>query len=86
MCLCWRCKSLLRACSNASSCSRLADSRSDSTPEAVAAGAGVFFTGMTAHGSYANESQDRERLAFATHYVREETWIYRKDIQETVPM
>jgi ectoine hydroxylase-related dioxygenase (phytanoyl-CoA dioxygenase family) len=52
----------------------------------VPPGAGVFFTGMTAHGSYANESRDRERLAFATHYVREETWVYRKDIQETVPV
>jgi len=52
----------------------------------VPAGAGVFFTGMTAHGSFANESQDRGRLAFATHYVREETWIYRKDVQETVPV
>ena len=41
---------------------------------------------MTAHGSYANESQDSERLAFATHYVREDTWIYRRDIQETVPV
>ena len=51
----------------------------------VPAGSGVFFTGMTVHGSYANESADRERLAFATHYVREGTWVYRVDIQNTVP-
>ncbi len=52
----------------------------------VPPGAGVFFTGMTVHGSFANRSDDRERLAFATHYVREETWVYRKDIQDTVPV
>lgn len=50
----------------------------------VPKGAGVFFTGMTVHGSYANHSPDRPRLAFATHYIREDTWIYRCDIQDTV--
>ena len=52
----------------------------------VPKGAGVFFTGMTIHGSYANHSPDRPRLAFATHYIREDTWVYRTDIQETVPV
>ena len=42
----------------------------------VPAGAGVFFTGMTVHGSYANRSNDRPRRAFAIHYVGAETWIY----------
>ncbi len=31
---------------------------------------GVFFTSLTIHGSFANPSTDRPRLAFATHYVR----------------
>lgn len=48
-------------------------------------GSGVFFTSMTIHGSYANRSVNRPRLAFATHYVKEGTWIYRCDIQEVVP-
>ncbi len=39
----------------------------------VASGSGVFFTGMTVHGSYANKSADRDRLAFAVHYVSEGT-------------
>jgi len=52
----------------------------------VRKGAGVFFTGMTVHGSYANYSTDRPRLAFATHYIREDTWIYRTDIQDTIPV
>ncbi|MBI2194549.1 MAG: phytanoyl-CoA dioxygenase family protein [Planctomycetes bacterium] len=50
----------------------------------VARGAGVFFTGMTIHGSYANRSPDRPRLAFAVHYVREGTWVLRADVQDTV--
>ncbi|MCC7262652.1 MAG: phytanoyl-CoA dioxygenase family protein [Candidatus Latescibacteria bacterium] len=50
----------------------------------VPAGSGVFFTGMTIHGSYANPSADRPRLAFATHYVREGTWIDRRDLQDLV--
>lgn len=53
---------------------------------AVPKGAGVFFTGMTIHGSFANRSGNRQRLAFATHYVKDGTWVYRADIQETVPV
>jgi ectoine hydroxylase-related dioxygenase (phytanoyl-CoA dioxygenase family) len=60
----------------------------DSTIErlTVRRGSGVFFTGMTIHGSYANRSPDRPRLAFATHFVREGTWIYRRDLQDTAPV
>ena len=46
-------------------------------------GSGVFFTSMTIHGSYANYSPDRSRLAFAVHYVREGSWVYRRDVQDT---
>ena len=53
---------------------------------AVPAGAGVYFTGMTIHGSYANRSASRVRRAFATHYVAEGTWVVRADVQETVPV
>ena len=49
----------------------------------VPIGSGVFFTSMTIHGSFANNSFNRPRLAFATHYIKEGTWIYREDIQET---
>jgi ectoine hydroxylase-related dioxygenase (phytanoyl-CoA dioxygenase family) len=52
----------------------------------VPAGAGVFFTGMTIHGSFANHAESRPRRAFAIHYVREGTWIYRDDLQRTVPV
>ncbi|MGA1198216.1 MAG: phytanoyl-CoA dioxygenase family protein [Candidatus Latescibacterota bacterium] len=52
----------------------------------VPKGSGVFFTSMTIHGSFANRSGTRPRLAFATHYVKEGTWVYRTDIQETVPV
>mgnify|MGYP000064826885 CR=1 FL=1 len=52
----------------------------------VPIGAGVFFTGMTVHGSYANRSSDRPRRAFAIHYVGAETWIYRRDLQDPVPV
>jgi ectoine hydroxylase-related dioxygenase (phytanoyl-CoA dioxygenase family) len=52
----------------------------------VPRGAGVFFTGLTIHGSFGNHSPDRPRRAFATHYVREGTWLFRKDVQETVPV
>lgn len=52
----------------------------------VPRGSGVFFTGLTIHGSFANRSSDRPRLAFATHFVRHETWIYRRDIQDTTPL
>lgn len=52
----------------------------------VPKGSGVFFTGMTIHGSFANRSGSRPRLAFATHYVKDGTWVFRTDIQETVPV
>jgi ectoine hydroxylase-related dioxygenase (phytanoyl-CoA dioxygenase family) len=52
----------------------------------VSKGSAVFFTGMTIHGSFANNSQERPRRAFAVHYIQEETWIFRKDIQETQPI
>lgn len=52
----------------------------------VPSGSGVFFTGMTIHGSFANRSTDRPRRAFAVHYIQEGTWIYRSDLQETHPL
>jgi len=52
----------------------------------VPRGSGVFFTSLTIHGSYANRSQTRERLAFAVHYVKEGTWVYRTDVQDTTPV
>jgi len=51
----------------------------------VPCGGGVFFTGMTIHGSFANRSADRPRRAFAVHYVREGTWVFRQDIQDVTP-
>lgn len=51
----------------------------------VPRGGGVFFTGMTIHGSFANNSPDKPRRAFATHYIHESTWINRVDIQDVVP-
>ncbi|MEM7034744.1 MAG: phytanoyl-CoA dioxygenase family protein [Chloroflexota bacterium] len=48
----------------------------------VPKGSGVFFSGMTIHGSYANRSKDRERLAFAVHFVKDGTWLYRVDVQD----
>jgi ectoine hydroxylase-related dioxygenase (phytanoyl-CoA dioxygenase family) len=51
----------------------------------VPRGSGVFFTGMTIHGSYANKTPDRVRTSFATHYIKEGTWLFRKDVQETIP-
>ena len=47
----------------------------------VPKGSGVFFTGFTVHGSYANRSRDRIRRAFAVHYVREGSWVFRADVQ-----
>lgn len=49
----------------------------------VPAGSGVFFTGMTIHGSYANRSRTRSRFAFPVHYVKEGTWVLRTDVLET---
>ena len=51
----------------------------------VPRGAGVFFDSLTIHGSFANRSTERLRLAFAVHYIRAGTWIYRRDLQDTVP-
>jgi phytanoyl-CoA hydroxylase len=50
----------------------------------VPRGGGVFFTGLTIHGSFSNQSTDRQRTAWAVHYVREDTWLYRDDVQEAV--
>lgn len=52
----------------------------------VPAGGAVFFTGRTIHGSHRNESSARPRRAFACHYVREGTWVYRTDIQRQMPL
>ena len=52
----------------------------------VPRGSGVFFTGMTIHGSYGNRSAGRVRRAFATHFVAGGTWVYRCDVQEIVPV
>ena len=49
----------------------------------VPRGGGVFFTGMTIHGSYANRSKDRTRMAFAVHYVKDGSWVFRTDCQDT---
>lgn len=51
----------------------------------VPKGAGVFFDGRTVHGSFGNRSKTRYRRAFATHYVPDGTWLFRTDVQETVP-
>lgn len=51
----------------------------------VPKGGGVFFTSLTVHGSYANRTSDRPRLAYATHYVRDDTWVFRRDLQDMVP-
>ena len=51
----------------------------------VPKGAGVFFDGLTIHGSYGNRSKDRYRRAFATHYVAEGSWVLRTDVQDLVP-
>lgn len=50
----------------------------------VPKGAGVIFSGLTIHGSYANRTHDRVRRAFATHYIRQDTWMYRADVQEVM--
>lgn len=49
-------------------------------------GSGVFFSSRTVHGSYANRSHSRPRLAFAVHYVKEGTWVFRTDVQNTTPV
>lgn len=50
----------------------------------VPRGGGVFFTGLTIHGSFSNQSADRLRIAWAVHYVREDTWLFRTDVQDAV--
>jgi ectoine hydroxylase-related dioxygenase (phytanoyl-CoA dioxygenase family) len=52
----------------------------------VPKGGGVFFTGMTIHGSFANRSDDRPRVAWAVHYVHEQTWLFRQDVQDAMPV
>jgi len=48
----------------------------------VPKGCGVIFSSLTIHGSYANRTRDRIRRAFATHYIREDSWMFRVDVQE----
>jgi ectoine hydroxylase-related dioxygenase (phytanoyl-CoA dioxygenase family) len=50
----------------------------------VPRGGGVFFTGMTIHGSFANNSPDRPRRAFAVHFIHEDTWLFRADVQNVM--
>ncbi len=52
----------------------------------VPSGGGVFFNGMTIHGSYGNRSAGRVRRAFATHFVARGTWVFRADVQELFPV
>lgn len=52
----------------------------------ISRGSGVFFSSRTVHGSYANRSHSRPRLAFAVHYVKEGTWVFRTDVQDTTPV
>ena len=49
-------------------------------------GAGVLFDGKLIHGSFGNRSTDQPRLAFAIHYVRAGTWVFRTDVQPTMPV
>ena len=51
----------------------------------VPKGSGVFFDGHTIHGSYANRSPDRVRRAWAVHFVKEGTWLFRDDVQDLTP-
>lgn len=51
----------------------------------VPKGAGVFFSSHTIHGSYGNKSPDRVRRAFATHFIAQNTWVLRADVQNVVP-
>lgn len=57
----------------------------DIVPLTVPRGAGVFFTGLTIHGSYTNRSTSRVRRAFATHYIRDDSWLFRADVQTVTP-
>ncbi len=51
----------------------------------VPKGGGVFFDGHTIHGSYGNRSKTRYRRAWAVHYLREGSWMYRCDVQDVMP-
>lgn len=53
-------------------------------PLTIPKGAGVFFNGFVIHGSYANQSPNRPRRAWAVHYVHEDTWLLRTDVQDAV--
>ncbi len=48
----------------------------------VPRGSAVFFQGMTIHGSFANRSPDRARLAFAIHYIAADSLLLRTDVQD----
>jgi ectoine hydroxylase-related dioxygenase (phytanoyl-CoA dioxygenase family) len=50
----------------------------------VPRGSGVYFTGMTIHGSFANDSPDRPRRAFAVHFIHGDTWLLRADVQNVM--
>ncbi len=50
----------------------------------VPKGSGVIFDSLTVHGSYANRTRDRVRRAFATHYIREDSWMLRADVQDVM--
>jgi ectoine hydroxylase-related dioxygenase (phytanoyl-CoA dioxygenase family) len=52
----------------------------------VPRGGAVFFDGNLIHGSYANCSPTRERLAAAVHYVKNRSWVFRVDLQDTMPV
>jgi len=52
----------------------------------VPKGGGVFFDGHTIHGSFANRSPNRVRRAWAVHFVKEGTWLFRADVQDLTPV
>ena len=51
----------------------------------VPKGSGVIFSSLTIHGSYANRTPDRVRRAFATHFIRDDSWMLRADVQDVMP-
>jgi phytanoyl-CoA hydroxylase len=53
-------------------------------PLSVPSRAAVFFHGSLVHGSFANMSLDRDRLAVSAHYVGEDSWVFRTDLQQTM--
>ncbi len=60
-------------------------SREDVVELTVPKGAGVFFDGRTIHGSFANRSPNRVRRAWAVHFVKEGSWLFRADVQDLTP-